>query len=277
MGDLPRRAGRWLNLGSITETLNRGGAQTVMVQKYSARDRRRRQAHPRHRRVPVPYCLARIPQGSEIRGNLAAGAGRGAAAHAAATARSRRRSARCSQHAACSSSAWTMIGDALTEINVTSPTRFQEIMQQTGATSPGCSSTHRKPRRGRCSIGGIAPRPRDARRRTWTPGETQDECRQPGRAGSGKIGRSGSTTKRASARRSRPSASRSATSPCRWASCPRSAPFIGSVEAVQVDKLEVLAATKADDQLLVGLLKALVLARSSTTTSTSSSRRSCST
>ena len=37
--------------------------------------------------------------------------------------------------------------------------------------------------------------------------------------------------------------------------------FIGSVEAVQVDKLEALAATKADDQLLVGLLKALVLAR----------------
>ena len=37
--------------------------------------------------------------------------------------------------------------------------------------------------------------------------------------------------------------------------------FIGSVEAVQVDKLEALAAAKADDQLLVGLLKALVLAR----------------
>ena len=37
--------------------------------------------------------------------------------------------------------------------------------------------------------------------------------------------------------------------------------FIGTVAAVQVDKLEALAAAKADDQLLVGLLKALVLAR----------------
>ena len=37
--------------------------------------------------------------------------------------------------------------------------------------------------------------------------------------------------------------------------------FIGTVEAVQVDKLEALAAAKADDQLLVGLLKALVVAR----------------
>ena len=67
-----------LNLGAIAETLNRGGTTTVMVQKYL------REISAGDKRVlviggePVPYSLARIPQGSEIRGNLAAG-GKGVA------------------------------------------------------------------------------------------------------------------------------------------------------------------------------------------------------
>ena len=67
-----------LNLGSIVETLNRGGAQTIMVQRYLS------EIAQGDKRIlvidgePVPYCLARIPQGSEIRGNLAAG-GKGVA------------------------------------------------------------------------------------------------------------------------------------------------------------------------------------------------------
>ena len=62
-----------LNLGSITETLNQGGAQTVMVQKYLT------DIVKGDKRIlviggePVPFSLARIPQGSEIRGNLAVG------------------------------------------------------------------------------------------------------------------------------------------------------------------------------------------------------------
>ncbi|MDR2990929.1 MAG: glutathione synthase, partial [Burkholderiaceae bacterium] len=67
-----------LNLGSIIETLNHGGAATVMVQRYLP------EIAEGDKRVlviggePAPYCLARIPQGSEIRGNLAAG-GKGVA------------------------------------------------------------------------------------------------------------------------------------------------------------------------------------------------------
>ncbi len=67
-----------LNLGSITETLNRGGAQTMMVQKYLSEI-----VHGDKRIItiagkPVSHSLARIPQGSEIRGNLAVG-GKGVA------------------------------------------------------------------------------------------------------------------------------------------------------------------------------------------------------
>jgi glutathione synthase len=67
-----------MNLGSIIETLNREGAQSVMVQKFLP------DIVKGDKRVlviggkPVPFCLARIPQGNEVRGNLAAG-GKGVA------------------------------------------------------------------------------------------------------------------------------------------------------------------------------------------------------
>jgi glutathione synthase len=62
-----------LNLGAIVETLNRHGATTVMAQKYlkeiSAGDKRIVVIAGE----AVPHALARIPQGSEIRGNMAVG------------------------------------------------------------------------------------------------------------------------------------------------------------------------------------------------------------
>jgi glutathione synthase len=121
-----------LNLGSIVETLNRGGTQTLMVQKYLS------EITQGDKRVlviggeAVPHCLARIPQGSEIRGNLAVG-GKGVAQPLSAR-----------DHEIASTLGPVLaarglllvgldvIGDCLTEINVTSPTGFAEITQQSG-------------------------------------------------------------------------------------------------------------------------------------------------
>ena len=121
-----------LNLGSIVETLNRGGAQTVMVQRYESQivlgDKRILIIDG----VPVPHVLARIPQGTEIRGNLAVG-GKGVAQPLSEHDRA------IAEHIGPILAArgllligLDVIGNCVTEINVTSPTGFQEITQQTG-------------------------------------------------------------------------------------------------------------------------------------------------
>lgn len=125
-----------LNLGAIVETLNAGGATTIMVQRYvpeiSAGDKRVLVIGGQ----PVPYCLARIPQGGEVRGNLAAG-GKGVAQPLSArdleiaTALGPVLAARGLLLVGLD-----VIGSCLTEINVTSPTCFQEITQQTGFDVP---------------------------------------------------------------------------------------------------------------------------------------------
>jgi glutathione synthase len=121
-----------LNLGSITETLNQGGAQTVMVQRYLPEIAQGDKRILVIGGVPVPFALARIPQGSEIRGNLAAG-GKGVAQPLSA------RDREIAEHIGPIVAArglllvgLDVIGDCLTEINVTSPTCFQEITQQSG-------------------------------------------------------------------------------------------------------------------------------------------------
>ena len=121
-----------LNLGSIIETLNRAGATSVMVQKFvpaiAQGDKRVLVIGGK----PVPYALARIPQGNEVRGNLAAG-GKGVAqalsprdseiAHAIGPVLAAR---------GLLLVGLDIIGECLTEVNVTSPTCFREITDQTG-------------------------------------------------------------------------------------------------------------------------------------------------
>jgi glutathione synthase len=121
-----------LNLGSIIETLNRHGAQTVMVQKFlpaiAQGDKRVLVIGGK----PVPYCLARIPQGGEVRGNLAAG---GLGVAQPLSPRDREIAEALGPVLAARGLLLVgldVIGDCLTEINVTSPTCFQEINTQTG-------------------------------------------------------------------------------------------------------------------------------------------------
>jgi len=125
-----------LNLGAITETLNRDGAQTVMVQKYlpAIKDGDKRVLVIAG--VPVPFCLARIPQGTEVRGNLAAG-GKGVAQPL--SDRDREIAEALGPTLAARGLLLVgldVIGDCLTEVNCTSPTCFQEIHDQTGFDVP---------------------------------------------------------------------------------------------------------------------------------------------
>jgi glutathione synthase len=121
-----------LNLGSIIETLSQNGAHTLMVQQFlpaiAEGDKRILLIGGQ----PVPYALARIPQGTEVRGNLAAG-GKGVAQELSASDRQIAESlGPVLAERGLLLVGLDVIGDKLTEINVTSPTCFQEITDQTG-------------------------------------------------------------------------------------------------------------------------------------------------
>jgi glutathione synthase len=121
-----------LNLGSIIETVSQFGSRSVMVQRYIPAivdgDKRILLINGE----PVPYALARVPQGKEIRGNLAAG---GIGRAQPLSARDREIAERVGpvvRDAGLLLVGLDVIGDYLTEVNVTSPTCFREIMDQTG-------------------------------------------------------------------------------------------------------------------------------------------------
>ena len=140
------------NRNAILETLTHRGRRAIMAQRYLP------EISEGDKRIllidgdVVPWALARIPQTGETRGNLAAGG----------TARAQPLSAR-DRVIAETIAPWAkdkgiflagldVIGNCLTEINVTSPTGFQEITAQTGhdvavqfiaAIERGCSTTIR--------------------------------------------------------------------------------------------------------------------------------------
>lgn len=115
------------NLSVIIETLTRHGEQQIMAQRYLPEiadgDKRILMIEGE----PVPYCLARIPQQGETRGNLAAG-GRGEARPL--SERDRWIAAQVGpalRERGLMFVGLDVIGDYLTEINVTSPTCIREI------------------------------------------------------------------------------------------------------------------------------------------------------
>jgi glutathione synthase len=131
-----RARGDDANLSVILETMNQFGARSVMCQKYlpqiAAGDKRILLIGGK----PVPFSLARVPKAGESRGNLAAGG----------TGHARPLSVRDREIAETLGPilekrglllvGLDVIGDCLTEINVTSPTCFREITAQSGFDVP---------------------------------------------------------------------------------------------------------------------------------------------
>jgi glutathione synthase len=125
------------NLNVIVETVTHYGRRTVMAQRFIP------EIADGDKRVlliggkPVPYALARIPKPGETRGNLAVG-GTGIARKL--TPRDREIAETLAPQLNAQGLLLVgldVIGDYLTEVNVTSPTCFQEITDQTGFNVAG--------------------------------------------------------------------------------------------------------------------------------------------
>lgn len=120
------------NLSVIIETMNRFGERTVMAQRYLPEIARGDKRVLLIGGAVAPFCLARIPAAGEARGNLAAG-GTGVAQPLAARDRAIGEALAPELFAkGLLLVGLDVIGECVTEINVTSPTCFREITAQTG-------------------------------------------------------------------------------------------------------------------------------------------------
>lgn len=125
------------NLNVIIETLTNHGSTTIMAQKFipdiSNGDKRILMIDGE----PAPFCLARLPAAGELRGNLAAG---GTGVVQPLSERDRWIAAQVGPTLKEKELLFVgldVIGDYLTEINVTSPTCLREIEKQ----SPGIADS----------------------------------------------------------------------------------------------------------------------------------------
>lgn len=125
------------NLNVILETLTEGGRHLAMAQRYLPEIQDGDKRILLVDGVPVDYCLARIPQGDEFRGNLAAG-GRGEGRPL--SERDRWIAAQVGPEMKRRGMRFVgldVIGDYLTEVNVTSPTCIRELDGQFGINIAG--------------------------------------------------------------------------------------------------------------------------------------------
>jgi glutathione synthase len=125
------------NIGVVIETLTHYGRRTVMAQRYIPEivhgDKRILLVDGK----PAPHALARIPKAGETRGNLAAG-GRGVAQPLSPRDREIAETVGAALRAdGLMLVGLDVIGDYLTEVNVTSPTGMREIHDQTGFSVAG--------------------------------------------------------------------------------------------------------------------------------------------
>lgn len=123
-----------INIGSTLEMLTENGKLPIMAQRYIPEiidgDKRILMINGE----PVPYCLARIPQNGEVRGNLAAG---GLGEARPLTERDRQIAAEVGPFLREKGLVFVgldVIGEYVTEINVTSPTCIREIDAQFGTS-----------------------------------------------------------------------------------------------------------------------------------------------
>src|SRR5690606_17897587 len=125
------------NIGVIIETLTHYGTRTIMAQQYIPEITQGDKRILLIAGEPVPYMLARIPKPGETRGNLTAGA----VGVAQPLTRRDREIAEALGPALYDKGLMLVgldvIGDYLTEINVTSPTGMREIADQTGFNVAG--------------------------------------------------------------------------------------------------------------------------------------------
>ena len=125
------------NIGVVIETLTHYGRRTIMAQRHIAEISKGDKRVILIDGVPAPYVLARIPKPGETRGNLAAGA-RGVAQPLSARDREIGETVGATLAAeGLLLVGLDVIGDYLTEINVTSPTGMREIMDQSGCNVAG--------------------------------------------------------------------------------------------------------------------------------------------
>lgn len=123
-----------VNIGSTLEMLTEMGQQPIMAQRYIPEivdgDKRILMINGE----PVPYCLARIPQNGEVRGNLAAG---GLGEARPLTEKDQAIAAHVGPFLKAKGLIFVgldVIGEYVTEINVTSPTCIREIDAQFGTS-----------------------------------------------------------------------------------------------------------------------------------------------
>jgi glutathione synthase len=121
-----------MNLGSVVEVLTGNGARPIMAQRFLP------EIAQGDKRIliiggqVVPHALARIPQDGEVRGNMAAGGKAVAVPMSESDWRIANTLAPILWERGILLAGIDVIGSCLTEINVTSPTGFQEIFNQTG-------------------------------------------------------------------------------------------------------------------------------------------------
>lgn len=123
-----------VNIGSTLELLTQNGQQPIMAQRYIPEivegDKRILMVNGE----PIPYCLARIPQNGEVRGNLVAGGLGQARPLSENDKRIAEKVGPFLREKGLVFVGLDVIGNYVTEINVTSPTCIREIDAQFGTS-----------------------------------------------------------------------------------------------------------------------------------------------